>query len=233
MKRLAVLGLALVVLLLLLWRSMRDPAAEPEAKKQEEAQPQQLAVKPSLPKIEKKTTTPVVERQLDPKNGDEIPKLAPGEKWDPMSDEFFYKFTERVPKVLTANASTCYETLEGSLHRNAKLVLKFNVKIRDGKVTVQDVKVKESDDPKQKTNSLSNPALESCFIQQIARSGWKDDELPDYDWPDELVLRPERGMKGFMKSNREYVGAEAPKRDPKAHIAIKPPPPPPEEPKKD
>ena len=106
-------------------------------------------------------------------------------------------------------------------------MLDFKVAIKDGAVTVHNVKVRESGDPNQKTNSLGNSALESCFIQQVSRSGWHDDSLPDYEWPDELVLRPERGMKGFQRSNREYVGAEAPKRDPKEHIGWvggKPPP---------
>ena len=35
-----------------------------------------------------------------------------------------------------------------------------------------------------------------------------------------------RGLKGYMKSDRDYVGAEAPKRDPKKHTATKYVPPP-------
>jgi hypothetical protein len=219
MKKLAVAAALFLILLIVLWRSMKDdeqPSAAPAPK------PERVAN--AEPVIKK--SKPVVEAPVDPKmdQGDAPTERKPGEKIDHMSDEFFYKFTEKVPKVLTANAATCYETLQGSLHRNAKLVLAFNVKIRDGAVTVHDVKIKDPDDPKQKTNSLNNPALESCFIKEVARSGWKDPELPDYDWPDELVLRPERGMKGFQRSNLDYVGAEAPKRDPKAHLAIKPAP---------
>jgi hypothetical protein len=223
MKKLGVAAVLLLVLLIVMWRSMKDddaaPAAAPKPEKVAEVTPS--SVKRAKP----------IEVPIDPKmDRSDAPKPTDGkpEKIDHMSDEFFYKFTERVPKVLTAQAATCYETIQGSLHRNAKLVLDFKVIIKNGAVTVHNVKVKHSDDPKQKTNSLGNPALESCFIQMVSRAGWKDETLPDYEWPDELVLRPERGMKGFQKSNLDYVGAEAPKRDPKAHIAIKPPPPPPD-----
>jgi len=61
-----------------------------------------------------------------------------------------------------------------------------------------------------KESTLEDSALETCFIQEVARSSWKDAELPDWDQDDEVVLRPERGMKKFWKDNMDYVGAAAP-----------------------
>jgi len=130
------------------------------------------------------------------------PDVAPG-KLDPRSDEFFYKFDELMPKTLTRNAAKCYEGRHGQLHRNQKLSLRFKTRIVNGEVTVHDVKIKES--------TLDDPALETCFIQEVQRSAWKDDELPDWEQDDELVLRPERGMKKYWKDNIDYVGAEAPR----------------------
>lgn len=130
------------------------------------------------------------------------PEVAPG-KLDPRSDEFFYKFDELMPKTLTRNAAKCYEGRHGQLHRNQKLSLRFKTKIVNGEVSVHDVKIKES--------TLNDPALETCFIQEVQRSAWKDDELPDWEQDDELVLRPERGMKKYWKDNIDYVGAEAPR----------------------
>lgn len=124
-------------------------------------------------------------------------------KLDVRSDEFFNKFDEAIPKVLTRNAAKCYEGRHGSLHRNQKLSLRYKVRTVNGRVEVSDVKIKES--------SIHDPALESCFIQEVLHSSWKDDALPDFAMDDELVLRPERGMKKYWKEDMDYVGAEAPR----------------------
>jgi len=76
-------------------------------------------------------------------------------------------------------------------------------KIVNGEVSVHDVTIKES--------TINDPALETCFIQEVMRATWKDDELPDWEQDDELVIRPERGMKKFWRDNIDYVGAEAPR----------------------
>ncbi len=209
-KLLAIGAVLLVALLVFLWRSMNESIATPIIQRDEQA------VKRAAIKID-----PIAQKAEEPKPAVDDGKPA---KLDPMSDEFFFKFTEKVPKELSFQAATCYEGLQGSMHRNSKVVLVFDVTVKNGLVSVHNVKVKpaDPDDPKQKNNTLSNPALESCFIQKVARVTWQDDSLPDYQWPDELVLRPERGLKGYMKSDREYVGAEAPKRrDPKLHTATK------------
>jgi hypothetical protein len=83
------------------------------------------------------------------------------------------------------------------------MTLKFKMKIQNGDVTVNDDTIK--------ANTLDNPGLETCFIQAVQRTTWHDDSLPDWEAPDELVLRPERGMKKYMQDNINYVGAEAPK----------------------
>ncbi len=197
------LGLAaalLIALLVVMWRSLSTSEATPPAHADEAQVPDEAS------KLVNRTI--LAKPKPEDKPADDKPK-----KLDPMSDEFFYKFTEQVPKQLTSDAAQCYEGRSGSLHRNQKLVLTFNVTVKNGDVTVHDVKIKppDPDEEGESNNTLHDPALESCFIQKVARSGWHDDSLPDYEWPDELVLRPERGMKKYMKWNREYVGAPAPK----------------------
>jgi hypothetical protein len=215
-KLLGIAAVLLLALLIFMWRSMNESSATPQPVKTTEAAQARAAIK---------IDTPVVAKAEEPKPVVEDGKPA---KLDTMSDEFFIRFTEKVPKELSFEAAKCYEGLQGSLHRNQKLVLVFDVTVKDGLVSVHNVKVKppDPDEPKAKTNTLGNTALESCFIQKVARVSWRDDSLPDYHWPDELVLRPERGLKGYMKSDREYVGGEAPKRDPKVHTATKYVPPP-------
>jgi hypothetical protein len=214
-KLLAIAGVVVLVALVLLWRSIGDSSATTQ---RPVSQKQQTAVDP-VAKVDVAPKVPVEKPEAPPVDDGKPKKL------DPMSDEFFYKFTERVPKVLSADAVECYNHRTGSLHRNAKLVLTFNVKVRNGVATVHDVKIKppDADDPEQQNNTLADPALESCFIQKVSRATWTDESLPDYDWPDELVLRPERGLKGYWAKNRAYEGAEAPKRDRSVHA--KPPEP--------
>ena len=208
-KLLAIAGALLLVGLLLLWRSVGDSAATPTPA----PAPTAVEVVPKNDVVVAAPTKPVVADVVAEED------TAKPTKLDPMSDEFFYRFTERVPKILTAQAVECYNHRTGSLPRKSKLVLLFDVRVRNGTATIQNVRIKppDADDPDQKNNTLNDAALESCFIQKIARATWTDDELPDYDWPDELVLRPEGGMKGYWTENQKYEGAEAPKRDRSIH----------------
>ncbi|HEU4733254.1 MAG TPA: hypothetical protein VFT22_35420 [Kofleriaceae bacterium] len=199
-KWLAIGGVLLLALLLLLWREMRPTEAgtAPAGRHQPTAAPEPLAAPGARPAAAAGAPEAVAAA---------APAAAPADgkpaKLDPRSDEFFYKFDETIPKVLTRNAAKCYEGRHGSLHRNQKLSLRYKVKVVNGEVMVQDVTIKES--------TLGDAALEACFIQAVQRSTWKDDELPDVAIDDELVLRPERGMKKYWQDNVDYVGAEAPR----------------------
>jgi hypothetical protein len=184
-KWLAAGALALLVLVILLWVQMRSHDADPVGQARIAAPVVAVsAAGPATVKVQPAAVqAPAAEEEL------EAPQ--PSGKLDPRSDAFFNKFDEVVPRELTQNAAKCYERRHGSLHRNQKLSLMFKTKITHGVVTVEDVKIKES--------TLNDSALETCFIQEIQRSTWKDDELPDWEQDDQLVLRPERGMKKFWK----------------------------------
>ena len=182
-------GLAVAALLVLLLFQMRP------------SEPAPVTHKPAPPPVQVAALDKPVAAAPAPEPAPE-PVVPPG-KLDPRSDEFFYKFDELMPKTLTRNAAKCYEGRHGQLHRNQKLSLRFKTRVVNGEVSVHDVKIKES--------TLNDPALENCFIQEVQRSAWKDDELPDWEQDDELVLRPERGMKKYWKDNIDYVGAEAPR----------------------
>ena len=190
-------GAALLALLLLLWHMLAtDDARAAVAPRARAAAPAAT----SSSTVARLPVVPTAVAQVAPAAPAAVEQ--PG-KLNPASDEFFWRFDEVVPKVLTRNAAKCYEGRHGSLHRNQKLSLKFKVKVVSGEVHVEDVTIKES--------TLGDAALEACFIQQVQRSTWKDDELPDVGVDDELVLRPERGMKKYWRDNVEYVGAEAPR----------------------
>jgi hypothetical protein len=214
-KWLAIAAVGLIVLLLIMWRSIDHSAATPTPSPASE--PEQLAASPTSAVT---ATVMAAKPAAEPSTEEAAPEKPA--KLDPMGDEFFHKFIDFVPHRLSRDAAECYQK-PGLLHRNAKLVLVFNVRIRDGQVTIHDIKVKpnDPDEPKSNNNTLNDPALESCFIQKVARVTWKNDALPDYDWPDELVIRPERGLKKHWKSNIDYVGEEAPKKDFSVHPGTK------------
>ncbi len=119
------------------------------------------------------------------------------ETLDPQSDAFFYRFDEVVPANLSRAAAECYEGAR-KVHRNQKLKLGFKVQIAQGVVTIKDVKVLQS--------TLDYAGLEACFIRAVSGVSWTDDELPDWIQDDELVIRPERGMKKYARDNLRYEG---------------------------
>jgi len=190
---------ALVIILLLLWLQLGDEAAPVARSPQQVAPSAAASVPPKSGETQLAKADPVkvgTELELDP------PPAGP-HKINPMSDEFNQRFEEQVPRRLTREAAKCYEGRHGSLHRNQKLTLMFKTKIRDGVVTVHDVKVKE--------DTIQDAALNTCFIQQLQRASWKDDELPDYEVDDLLVMRPERGMRKYWSELESEVGPEGPK----------------------
>jgi hypothetical protein len=192
-KWLAIPAVALLVVLFFMWREMSTTEAKPApaAKKQLSFQEREALDSPTAAAIKTPDMPPA-------------PPPQPG-KLDVRSDDFFYRFDEAVPKNLTRAAAKCYEGRHGTLHRNQKLSLTYKLKIVNGQVQVRDIKVKE--------DTINDPALTTCFIQQVASAGWKDDELPDWEQEDTLVLRPERGMKKFWQDNIDYVGGVAPPLD--------------------
>jgi hypothetical protein len=199
-KWLAAGGIAIFVIVLLLWLQLRPSEPERVTRKATAVQaPTTEAKAEAKPATETPPTTAAQTAAV----ADTAPPQVPPGKLDPRSDEFFYKFDEAMPKRLTQNAAKCYEGRHGQLHRNQKLSLRFKTKVVNGEVSVHDVTIKAS--------TLNDPALETCFIQEVMRSSWKDDELPDWEQDDELVLRPERGMKKFWRDNVDYVGEVAPR----------------------
>jgi hypothetical protein len=189
-KWLAAGGIVVLAILVLLWLQMRPSEAPVAARSAPAVAPTQVAMVAARP-VPAKPPAAVAE-PAEPAAPDPGPPVQPG-KLDPRSDEFFYKFDSVVPKALTRDAAKCYEGRHGQLHRNQKLSLRFKTRIVKGEVSIHDVTIKES--------TLNDPALETCFIQSIQRASWKDDELPDWEQDDELVLRPERGMKKYWREN--------------------------------
>jgi hypothetical protein len=192
-------GIAILVMLVLLWRQLDDSsatAAPPPAKHDVAAVPPSTATMPAA-------TKPAAAKPVD----DTAPAVASSEapkKIEVESDAFFYKFQEVVPAMLSRNAVKCYEGISKRVHRNQNVVYKFKVKIKDGNVTISNVEVERS------SLGDNNAALQTCFLQEIARTTWSDPELPDWEADDQLTISPERGLKKYTRENIEYVGEPAP-----------------------
>lgn len=187
MNRWLAAGTVIVIALLaLLWMQIREPSAAP------------VVTASNKPEV----AAPVAKPRAAAELAAVAQKIASAEnkpqKLDPASDAFFYKFDEQVPPALTLEAAKCYTGGLRSVHRNAKVKLGYTIKIKDGVLSVSDVKVIES--------TVNDKALEDCFAREVAKVTWKDDELPDWSQNDELVIRPERGMKKFTAANRAYEG---------------------------
>ena len=187
MKWLAALGLVVAALVVLLFLQMREDVTVEVAKKEP------VTVQPV-----KQVASAAPSGLADVAAKVQEAKANEG-KIDINSDAFFIRFDELVPQLTTRNAAKCYTGGLNRVHRNQKVKLSFKDTIKNGVVTITDVKVVES--------TINDQALIDCFVREVQGTTWNDDGLPDWQQDDELVIRPERGMKKFTKENMEYEGS--------------------------
>jgi len=180
-------SLALIALLVMIWRELHATA---DASTTSTALLAPAAPAPAAPAV----SPPLAKAVQDVSAA----AAQPG-KIDPASDEFFYRFDDLQPAMLTRKAATCYTGGLHRVHRNQKVKLAFKDRIKNGVVTVEDVKVVES--------TIDDPELVACFVKEVQNTQWHDDGLPDWTQDDQLVIRPERGMKKYTKENMEYEGS--------------------------
>ena len=185
-KWLAAGAVALVALLALLWMQIREPAAAVTAPKPQQvaqAEPQHIRSANDLAIAAQKV------REAQDQGG----------KIDPGTDAFTYAFDERVSPMGLMNAAKCYTGGLSRVHRNQKTKLGYDVVIKDGVVRFENVHIVET--------TISDKALNDCFVREAAKATWTDEQLPDWTQKDEeLVMRPERGMKKWTQENLDYEG---------------------------
>jgi hypothetical protein len=191
MKLLAALSVVVVALLVLIWLQLREPASAPVVTEKPTVQPVVTLAKAD------QSFQEAVEKV---KKAQEAEAANEG-KISVNSDAFFVKFDDLIPQMLSRNAAKCYTGGLSRVHRNQKLKLRFKDHIKDGVVTVTDVQVVTEE------STITDKALVDCFVREVAKTTWTDAELPDWDQDDELVIRPERGMKKHTKENMEYEGS--------------------------
>lgn len=197
-KWLAALGVVLLVVLVLLWRELDSTSAAAPVAEPARPAATQVASAPGPKAGVKPAAAPAT---VEP-----APAAAPAaDKMDPQSDEFFHHHDEIVVPQMMRQAVKCWENLSSAkraeFHRNQSLTAKFKQRIRDGVVTIYDLEVERS--------SISDPALEACFLQELRGTTWSNPRLPDWDQEDQIKLGP-RTLKKYTRENIEYVGPEMP-----------------------
>jgi hypothetical protein len=209
MKWVAAAALAFLLVLIFLWRQLDEPAQAVAAKPKAA---ETTALVKTAPSVEAAMAATAAKEKAE----QEAKKPGEPEVMDAGSELFTKSFIDVIPKRLWKEASVCYEGKLGSRHRNSKIKYSFNIVVKNGKASVQDFKPAIDEDTGKPVNSINDPAIESCFVQKLSNYSWDQNAdmpegytMPDYVWPDTLVIRPERSKK-YYKDNVEYVGGEAP-----------------------
>jgi hypothetical protein len=102
----------------------------------------------------------------------------PPPKLDPRSDKFRNRLDEQIPSRLYGLASHCYK---GGLQRDQRLDLTYRIHVADGNVRIDEVRTSES--------TLNDPSLERCIHDTIIAAKWRDEQLPDLEEDDDLMMR--------------------------------------------
>jgi hypothetical protein len=190
-KRWLLLGVALLgVLVFLMMRQLRTPAAEVAPSPAAQFAKLDLPPPPQFP-------VPLHEK---PEEEEELFQGAkdpdqPVQKLDPKSIEFFQRFDEMIAPRLTKEAASCYR---GGKQRDQKIKFSFIKHVKDGRVTLSNVKVV--------TSTLNDPQLEHCMFEKVANfANWKDDEFPDIDGLEDEVLIRIRALKKYQQEEDREV----------------------------
>jgi hypothetical protein len=167
-------GVGLAALLVLLWYQTRANDASPSA----------ATASPAVAIAERKARADESFRHAVATIQAQQAEVPAG-KIDPRSDEFYVRFDRAVPRVVTAPAmQNCYHGGLSRQDRDASITIEFSDAIKNGEVTFADVRVERS--------TLTDKALEACFVREIANAHYHDDTLPDWRQDDEIVITPER-----------------------------------------
>lgn len=94
-------------------------------------------------------------------------------------DELHARLEGEYPRTFLEYVAHCYE---GGMHRNAKLKVSFDVVIKDHYVSLTNIKPVVS--------TLTDKAVEACFLAELAKVKFRDDTVPDWTYDDRLLIRP-------------------------------------------
>ncbi len=120
-------------------------------------------------------------------------------KLNPKSERYAHRMDDQIPQRLYGMASHCYK---GGSGRDQRLDVTYHIRVTDGAVSIDDVRVAES--------TLTDPQLERCVLGTITNARWRDDELPDLSEEGDLFMRVE-GFSSYLANAEadDDVGGDA------------------------
>lgn len=121
--------------------------------------------------------------------------VAPVRKLDPRSDRFRNRVDEQIPNRLSGLAAKCYK---GNLQKDQRLDLTYRLHVAGGVVTIGDIKKVE--------DTIHDATLEQCITDNLVKASWRDDELPDMDEVDDLMMRAENWANYLRNKEDDDVG---------------------------
>lgn len=113
------------------------------------------------------------------------------EKLQPGTWPFFQRIDEGIPSQLYSQASLCYS---GGQKKDAKLKVEYSYEVRKGIVKITNAKIL--------SGTVDDQMLKDCVLESIATAEWPDDQLPDTEGSDEVLVRV-RGMKKHWGDEQE------------------------------
>lgn len=123
---------------------------------------------------------------------------APKTVLDPNSEDFFERVDVAIPRQLYARAAEC-DT--GDAGRNEKVKLQVRVRAENKEISVLEANILES--------TIVNKSLENCIRDAVKNARWDDEEMPNWEDEDEILIRV-RGMKKHIPiSDEDYDAREA------------------------
>jgi hypothetical protein len=183
----------LLIAVIVLWKQL-GTADEPAPTPPQVA----AALPPPPPAIEH------VDRAEEAPVADVKPADAPAEKMVVGSDRFFREWMEMVTPRLSSAAIKCVERSpkDKELQRWQEAKLEYDIEVKNGVVTVANVKLAES--------NINDSGIEACFVNEVLHVTWTNDALPDLQEHRTITFSPGRGMKKYREDNRNYVGPASP-----------------------
>ena len=115
----------------------------------------------------------------------------PKKKLDAKSEAFFDKLDMEVPRTLYRKALHCYK--DGS-DKDQKIKFLYKMRSINSEVQITETKVV--------ANTLTDDSTSECIQLAIKNAVWKDEEMPDYEGDDELLIRL-GAFKKFMPEDWE------------------------------
>ncbi len=186
-------AVVLLIAVIVLWKQLGS------ADEHVPAPPQVAAVEPPPPPtiehVERKVETPIADVKANP---------APVEKMVIGSDRFFKEWMEMVTPKLSSAAIKCVERSpkDKELQRWQQAKLSYDIEVKNGVVTVANVKLDES--------NINDSGIEACFVNEVLHVTWTNEALPDLQEHRSITFSPGRGMKKYRQDNKNYVGAASP-----------------------